>query len=125
MLDLVFVYGTLRCGGVNHYLLKGAMLCGGHVTPARYRMLHLGAYPGVVEGGATAIVGEVYRVTRRQFAALDRLEAYPRLYDRKLIDTPWGRAWIYFYLGPRRDRAVLPDGDWSGKSRRRGPFSLY
>jgi len=120
MLDLIFVYGTLRRGGVNHHLLAEAALCGAHATPSRYRMLNLGAYPGVVEGGSTAIIGEVYRVTRKQFADLDRLEDWPTLYNRKLIDSPWGKAWIYLYRGNRRNRAVIPGGDWSRIGRRSG-----
>jgi gamma-glutamylaminecyclotransferase len=124
MLDLVFVYGTLRRGEVNHHLLKDAALLGEHVTPPRYKMLNLGAYPGVVDGGSTAIVGEIYRITQKQFTDLDRLEAYPKLYGRRKIRSPWGRAWIYLYLGNRRNRAVIADGNWSGKGRRLGPFSL-
>ena len=125
MFDLVFVYGTLRQGEVNHHLLSGAEFCGEHVTRARYRMLHLGAYPGVVEGGSTAIVGEIYRVDRKHFVHLDRLEAYPSLYNRKLIPSQWGRAWIYLYRGNRSNRASIPSGNWMGQTKQNGPFSLY
>ena len=125
MRNLVFVYGTLRSGEVNHHLLAGATYCGKHATLPRYRMLHLGAYPGVVEGGSTVIRGEIYRIDKRQFMWLDRLEAYPTLYKRKLIDTRWGKAWIYLYRGNRNGRMTIPSGDWSGKSRQSGPFSLY
>ena len=117
MFDLVFVYGTLRQGEVNHHLLSGAEFCGKHVTRARYKMLHLGAYPGVVEGGSTAIVGEIYRVDRKRFVQLDRLEAYPSLYNRKLIPSPWGRAWIYLYRGNRSQRALIASGDWMGQTK--------
>ncbi|MCU7844333.1 MAG: gamma-glutamylcyclotransferase [Candidatus Thiodiazotropha sp. (ex Monitilora ramsayi)] len=124
MSDRVFVYGTLRRGEVNHHLMSGAKYCGGHVTLPRYRMIHLGAYPGVVEGGNTAIVGEIFRVNGQQLVQLDRLEDYPRLYNRKLIPTPWGSAWIYTYRGVRNGRPVIPGGDWLGQQRP-GPFSLY
>ncbi len=124
MLDLVFVYGTLRRGEVNYHLLTGAEFCGVHRTRPRYRMLHLGTYPGVVAGGSTAIEGEVYRVDKRGLAHLDRLEAYPRLYNRKLIPTPWGRAWIYLYCGSRDSRVRIPSGNWHGETMARGPFSL-
>lgn len=43
---------------------------------------------------------------------LDRLEDYPRLYDRVLIPTPYGRAWVYLYRGPKADRALIGSGDW-------------
>ncbi|MET0048141.1 MAG: gamma-glutamylcyclotransferase family protein [Sedimenticola sp.] len=124
MSELVFVYGTLRRGELNHHLMCGAEYCGDHVTLPRYRMIDLGAYPGVVEGGGTAITGEIYRVNGQQFRQLDRLEDYPRLYNRKLIPSPWGSAWIYIYRGVRNGRSVIPGGNWLGQQRP-GSFSLY
>ncbi|MCG8025700.1 MAG: gamma-glutamylcyclotransferase [Candidatus Thiodiazotropha endolucinida] len=125
MIELVFVYGTLRRGETNHHLLHGAQFCGEHMTRPHYRMLHLGTYPGVVKGGSTAIHGEIYRVNRKQFIQLDRLEAYPALYNRKLIPTRWGKAWIYLYRGNRNARPVIPSGNWIGQTKQIGPFSLY
>jgi gamma-glutamylaminecyclotransferase len=122
--DLVFVYGTLRRGEVNHYLLSGTEFCGVHLTRPRYRMLHLGTYPGVVAGGSSAIEGEIYRVDTKVLVKLDRLEAYPRLYTRKLIPTEWGRAWIYLYRGSRQSRSVIPSGSWCGETMSCGPFRL-
>lgn len=75
-------------------------------------MFNLGAYPGVCRGGRTAVTGEVYRVDSAGLRYLDRLEEYPRLYDRQLIWTPFGRAWIYLYRGDRRGRPVIQGGDW-------------
>jgi hypothetical protein len=43
---------------------------------------------------------------------LDRLEDYPRLYDRILIPSPFGWAWIYVYRGPLDGRPVIGSGDW-------------
>lgn len=125
MLEQVFVYGTLRRGEVNHHLLGGAVFVGQHMTPPCYRMLHLGAYPGVVEGGRVCIAGEIYRVDRQQLVQLDKLEAYPTLFTRKLIPSPWGRAWIYLFRGRRQGRAVIPGGNWLGQTKQSGPFSLY
>ncbi len=124
MSDLVFVYGTLRRGEANHHLLSGAEFCGLHLTRPRYRMLHLGTYPGVVSGGSTAIEGEVYRVDGRGLVDLDRLEAYPRLYRKGLIPTLWGRAWIYLYRGSRDHRAQIPTGRWCGATMCCRPFKL-
>jgi gamma-glutamylcyclotransferase (GGCT)/AIG2-like uncharacterized protein YtfP len=112
LLSLVFVYGTLRRNEVNHYLLAEARYCGTFVTPPYYRMVDLGAYPGVVKNGGTAIEGEVYEVSIQQMLGLDRLEGYPHAYGRELIATPWGKAWIYLYRGNLKDRAVIPTGVW-------------
>jgi gamma-glutamylcyclotransferase (GGCT)/AIG2-like uncharacterized protein YtfP len=108
----VFVYGTLLAGEVNHYLLREAALLGPHRTDPCYRMFGLGAYPGVARGGSTAIVGEVYRVDAKVLERLDRLEDYPRLYDRVLIPSHYGRAWIYLYRGRIDGRTVIRSGDW-------------
>jgi gamma-glutamylcyclotransferase (GGCT)/AIG2-like uncharacterized protein YtfP len=108
----VFVYGTLLRGDVNHPLLQGARFLGEHRTRPCFTMYALGAYPGVAGGGRTAVTGEVFRVDGAGLKRLDRLEDYPRLYDRQLIPTPYGRAWIYLYRGDLRDRPVIQGGDW-------------
>ncbi len=108
----VFVYGTLLRGQVNHYLLSGAPFLGPHRTAPCFRLFLLGAYPGAVRAGTTALAGEVFRLDRAGLARLDQLEEYPRLYARRSLPTPYGRAWIYLYRGRLRDRPVLPGGDW-------------
>lgn len=109
---LVFVYGTLLAGEVNHYLLTGADLCGTHRTEPCYTMFGLGAYPGVVRGGGTAVSGEVYRVDAKNLQRLDRLEDFPRLYCRVSISSRYGRAWMYLYRGRIRGRPVIASGNW-------------
>jgi gamma-glutamylcyclotransferase (GGCT)/AIG2-like uncharacterized protein YtfP len=108
----VFVYGTLLAGEVNHHLLEGADLLGSHRTARCFTMLSLGAYPGVVRGGGTSIAGEIYRVGSKGLELLDRLEDYPRVYDRILIASPFGRTWIYLYRGRIHGRPVIHSGDW-------------
>lgn len=107
----VFVYGTLRRGANNHHWLEGARYLGQCRTAPRYRLLDLGAYPMLVTGGRTAVVGEVYAISRRLLARLDVLEDYPREYSRTLMGTPWGRAWVYLRSSPPPGRR-LPGGDW-------------
>ncbi len=108
----VFVYGTLLAGEVNHALLAGGRLLGPWRTRPCYTLFDLGAYPGVARGGCTAIAGEVYAVDSKCLVRLDRLEEYPRLYDREPIPTAFGRAWIYLYRGRLVDRPALAGGDW-------------
>jgi gamma-glutamylaminecyclotransferase len=108
----VFVYGTLLQGEVNHHLLGGAEFLGPHRTDACFTLYDLGAYPGLIRGGATAVAGEIYRVGEADMHQLDRLEDYPRLYHRVLIPSPCGRAWMYVYRGRVKDRAVIRSGDW-------------
>lgn len=113
----VFVYGTLLHGEVNHHLLTAARFLGEHRTEPRFTLLVLGAYPGLVAGGDTAVQGEVYAVDAAGLRRLDQLEDYPRLYGRRLIPTDHGSAWVYIYRGPRGDRLRLAHGDWRGYSR--------
>jgi gamma-glutamylcyclotransferase (GGCT)/AIG2-like uncharacterized protein YtfP len=105
------VYGTLRAGQPNHDMLRGARLLGSCRTTPRYTMLDLGAFPGAVSPGRTALVVEVYRISRDKLASVDRLEDCPRLYRRVAVATPWGRAWMYLYRGAVRGPAIS-GGDW-------------
>jgi gamma-glutamylcyclotransferase (GGCT)/AIG2-like uncharacterized protein YtfP len=113
----IFVYGTLLRGEVNHHLLRGARFLGEHRTEPRFTLFSLGAYPGLVGGGDTAVLGELYAVDAAGLRRLDQLEDYPRLYDRRLIPTDHGSAWVYLYRGMRRDRPRLAGGDWRSFSR--------
>jgi gamma-glutamylaminecyclotransferase len=116
MRHLVFVYGTLLRGEVNNRLLDGAELLGSHRTEACYTLYDLGAYPGLSRGGRTAVSGEVYRVDEAVLRQLDRLEDYPRLYDRVLIPSPYGRAWLYVYRGRIKHRPIIASGNWRSLS---------
>ncbi|ESQ16560.1 MAG TPA: gamma-glutamylcyclotransferase [Chromatiaceae bacterium] len=118
----VFVYGTLLRGEANHGLLAKARFLGAHQTKPCFRMLLLGAYPGLVAGGSTAIAGEVYSINQAILSVLDRLEDYPRLYDRRLIPTPYGPAWLYLYRGKAKDRPTISSGNWRDLTRSGKPL---
>jgi gamma-glutamylaminecyclotransferase len=78
-------------------------------------MFDLGAYPGVIEGGRTGIVGDVMAVNVKLLASLDAFEEHPRGYVRTLIATPFGRAWMYIYRHQPGDAPVVPSGDWRNR----------
>jgi gamma-glutamylcyclotransferase (GGCT)/AIG2-like uncharacterized protein YtfP len=109
---LVFVYGTLKRGHGNHHWLAGAPFLGDAELPDV--VLHdLGPFPMAVPGEGT-VIGEVYRIDAAALARLDRLEGFPRLYDRQLLSLSDGRqAWVY--LGrPRQVRHApqVDGGSW-------------
>ncbi len=110
----VFVYGTLRTDQVNHYWLEEAHLLGRCVLKGGWRLYDLGLYPAVVEDADVkrSLTGEVYQVTAEQLAKLDELEEYPTLYGRKEVDTPLGRAWIYYYQLLDEYVTEIKAGDW-------------
>ena len=91
----VFVYGTLKHGHSNSVVMENsqAEFLGEDETEPKFTMYSNGAFPAVIEKGETPIKGEVYRV--KDMSRLDSLEGYPDFYNRKLIDTKYGPAWIY------------------------------
>lgn len=111
MLHQVFVYGTLRQGQCNHYLLQESVFLGKCTTLAQFDLFDLGAYPAAI-AGSRCLVGEVYQVDEFTMAKLDELEDYPVEYDRQLIDTPFGQAWIYLYQSSQGLSLLIESGDY-------------
>lgn len=96
----VFVYGTLKKGFSNHYLLFDAEFVGEGYTIEKFD-LFTDEYPIAVEGGKYHILGEIYKIKHIEtFKKLDLLEGYPDFYDRKITQIfSKGKiynAWIYF-----------------------------
>jgi gamma-glutamylaminecyclotransferase len=111
---LVFVYGTLRRGEPNHRTLVRARFLREARTVPCFTLLDLGPFPGLVAGGTTAVVGEVYAVDELTLAALDHLEGHPRFYERREIALDDGDCVQGYVLPPphgRRYPTVL-SGDW-------------
>jgi gamma-glutamylcyclotransferase (GGCT)/AIG2-like uncharacterized protein YtfP len=108
----VFVYGTLRRGESHAQLMQGARFLGSHITDPRYTLCDMSEYPAAVSWGATAIHGEVYEVDNALLRRLDEYEEFPEVYNRRLIHTPYGGAWIYLMLAPPAVACVIAHGDW-------------
>ncbi len=124
---LVAVYGSLLTGLGNHRVithpetnLLGEDVINNHNVnnvDAGFSMYSLGSFPAVTLGGDTPIKIEVYEVnTSEQMRDLDRLEGYPSFYNRTLVDTKYGLAWIYYieHSGSyvHRDDSKVESGDW-------------
>lgn len=108
----VFVYGTLRRGESHAHFMQDARYLGTHVTEPRYTLCDFDEYPAAVSWGVTAIHGEVYEVDEAALRRLDEYEEFPRVYNRRLIHTPYGGAWIYLMLAPPAMACVIGHGDW-------------
>lgn len=105
----VAVYGTLRKGFWNHRLLENSKFIGKTKTEPVFTMYGHGV-PWIVNGGNTEITVEVYEIDEETFQSLDFLEGYPVYYNRQLINTEFGEAWIYFrYI---EGEFVIESGDW-------------
>jgi gamma-glutamylcyclotransferase (GGCT)/AIG2-like uncharacterized protein YtfP len=122
---LLFVYGTLRRDAANHRELRDATFIGRARTQPKYELVDMGGYPALLEGGADAVVGEVYEIPGALLAALDAFEEVPELYQRKdiAIDHVSSATSGQRVLGPTieayvmtRERAKraprLANGDW-------------
>lgn len=117
----VFVYGTLKEGHGNWSYLLDNDRCtklGRCVVTGPYSMYSMGFFPAVVEvdGAEDAeMVGEVFVVDEDTLDALDCLEGHPNWYERKQVDTPWKKAWMY--VMPMKetygDDSIIESGCWS------------
>jgi gamma-glutamylcyclotransferase (GGCT)/AIG2-like uncharacterized protein YtfP len=114
---LVFVYGTLRRGGVRAMpeILPDAEFIGR--AGVRGSIYDLGAYPGLLLDESNSLVtGEVYEVDDEILHKLDEIEASSS-YGRKQVEVSLGdrkmTCWIYAPDAksyPHRPLIAL--GDW-------------
>lgn len=120
----VFVYGTLRRGQPAHDFLAKQRFVGEARTIAAFELVDLGAYPGLVRGGETSVVGEVWAVDDSTLARLDRYEGHPHLYLRQAIVLHSGETAQAYVMAAEqaRGRAAIPGGDWVAADRKRGPL---
>lgn len=116
--ELVFVYGTLRRGYGNHYLLKegGARLLDLARTARAYALYALEIPFAVKDQAVSRLRGELYAVTPECLARLDELEEHPQWYCRERVAVVTDRgdnlqAWLYFYPEPRG--GLVPSGDYA------------
>ena len=114
--ESVFVYGTLRRGGSNHFRMADAgFVAAGTV---RGRLYRIDWYPGLIlDDDAGAIVGEIYQVSPERLKSLDRFEGPDYRRVRVTVYCTDGEsstvnAWIWEWLGATDESARLPAGDW-------------
>lgn len=114
---LVFVYGTLRRGGVGAMSIRfpnSKFIADAKVSGSLY---DLGAYPGLLLNESNSLViGEVYEVDDEILNKLDAFEA-ASYYWRKQVEISLGAhrkvCWTYepdpeFYS----PRTLITSGDW-------------
>lgn len=77
----VFVYGTLKQDGYNHFLLKGTEFIGYATTTEKFQMVQVHTFPALLKKEYSTIHGECYRVDDETLKQLDMLEL-PYGYER-------------------------------------------
>lgn len=92
----IFVYGTLKRGRGNDYLLHGQEFLGEFLTKKQYDLFETGI-PGLVEG-EYQVKGEVWSVDKNTLMALDSLEGHPDWYTREEVELE-GIENVQGYMG--------------------------
>lgn len=115
----VFVYGTLRKGGIYHDLLKNAVLQQENYALPGYRLYDFQHwYPFLVKGKAQDVVtGEIYAVDTH---LLQRLHVLEDIEDKlyRFVYLPEHQCYVY----EKYDTEVaglqhIPSGDWIAHKR--------
>ena len=115
---LVFVYGTLKKGFMNHSLIESSEFLGGGRTEEKYTMHHSfdRKIPFITKEPSYYITGELYNVSTIMFAMLDCLEGHPHWYKRDLIivniEGKQYRTWMYFLNDLTQPRVKYDNGTW-------------
>lgn len=116
---LLAVYGSLKQGYHNHIYLKGATYKGDFLTPPKWTMYSFGGFPGIVKGGDTQIMCEVYDIPEKLVSRINQLEGFTgvkdhknNFYNRTTIDTPYGEAEIYFLDVEPIGLNIVQNGKW-------------
>ncbi len=114
MLDLLFVYGTLRSEFDNRYARKlrgeATFLRRAEVPGSIYRIAHYPAFRPQPDGEAEKreVQGELYRLHTPEatLAALDEYEGEE--FSRVVVNG----AWLYQYKGDPPEEARIASGDF-------------
>lgn len=117
LLELVFVYGSLKKGFHNNKILWSSEYVDSVFTAhGDYRMISFGGFPGVLKNGDSHIAGESYLVNQLTMLRLDSLESNGSFYQREktLLDSG-DVAWMYILLteddGGGYEEYFLSDSD--------------
>ncbi|ALO45725.1 gamma-glutamylcyclotransferase family protein [Pseudohongiella spirulinae] len=113
----VAVYGTLKRGLSNFPLLQGARFVGCDCL-TDITLYDLGPFPGARPERSDGVDVEVFELTVSHLSRLDILEDYlsnapdEGLYNRVLMPTRFGPAWIYIYNPPVSGLRAIRSGGW-------------
>ena len=112
----LIVYGTLMSGERNHRFCRNAVsITPCSVTGTLYDTGY--GFPAFIPEGDGVVKAELIEIPLADWADVDRLEGYPRLYDRQLLQatlTDGGEAtgWVYIMTELPEQAKVIESGDW-------------
>lgn len=109
----IFVYGTLRRGGMYaHYLAHSELIKERYVLPGYALYDYQQWYPYLVERSDSSVVGDIYQVSESALPALHELEGVDeQLY--KFIYLPDHECYTYLkYDEDVSGLTYIEEGDW-------------
>ena len=112
----LIVYGTLLSGERNHHFCRNAV----NITPCTVTgtLYDTGyGFPAFQAEGNTSVKAELIELTIADWAAVDRLEGYPRLYDRQLYPAKIANGtevsgWVYVMHNLPEMAKIIDSGSW-------------
>lgn len=115
----IIAYGTLMTGERNHCFCGNAVSIRPCVVTGTLYDTGYG-FPAYMPAGSTQVKAELMEIPMEDWAAVDRLEGYPRLYDRMLVpatlaDGSTVEAWVYVMNTIPAQAKVIASGDWKNR----------
>ena len=112
----LIVYGTLMSGERNHRFCRNAV----SITPCTVTgtLYDTGyGFPAFMPEGDGVVKAELIEIPLADWADVDRLEGYPQLYDRQLLqatlaDGGEATGWVYIMTELPEQAKVIESGDW-------------
>ena len=112
----LIVYGTLMSGERNHRFCRNAV----SITPCTVTgtLYNTGyCFPAFVPEGNTIVKAELIEIPLADWADVDRLEGYPRQYDRQLLQATLAdggevTGWVYIMIELPDQAKVIKSGSW-------------
>ena len=112
----LIVYGTLMSGERNHRFCRNAV----SITPCTITgtLYDTGyGFPAFVPEGENTVAAELIEIPFEDWEAVDRLEGYPRLYDRlmfsaKFTDGTDTTGWVYVMHNLPEMAQIIESGNW-------------
>ena len=112
----LIVYGTLMSGERNHRFCRNAV----SITPCTVTgtLYDTGyGFPAFAPEGDGEVKAELIEIPLADWADVDRLEGYPRLYDRQLLQVTLAdggetTGWVYIMTELPEDAKVIESGNW-------------
>lgn len=112
----LMVYGTLMTGESNHSFCRNAVSIQPCTVTGTLYDTGFG-FPAFVPEGDGVVSAELIEIPLADWADVDRLEGYPRFYDRMLLrarltDGTEVSGWLYILNTLPEGAKVIESGSW-------------